>query len=124
MLGILWLSALSLVGLILVNAFTRRYSVPADGVLTSPEARIVRAAKAGTVLAVAARPGTPLRPNQLLVTLQGADERVQGIGSPCPRSEEHTSEFQSLMRTSYAVFCLKKKNNIHYIDIHTPRART
>src|SRR3546814_7169297 len=28
------------------------------------------------------------------------------------RSEEHTSELQSLMRTSYAVFCLKKKNNI------------
>src|SRR3546814_7979634 len=30
------------------------------------------------------------------------------------RSEEHTSELQSLMRTSYAVFCLKKKNsNLH-----------
>src|SRR3546814_3620249 len=28
----------------------------------------------------------------------------------CPRSEEHTSELQSLMRISYAVFCLKKKN--------------
>src|SRR3546814_3642678 len=28
------------------------------------------------------------------------------------RSEEHTSELQSLMRTSYAVFCLKKKNTI------------
>src|SRR3546814_10316449 len=27
----------------------------------------------------------------------------------CPRSEEHTSELQSLMRLSYAVFCLKKK---------------
>src|SRR3546814_1599980 len=27
------------------------------------------------------------------------------------RSEEHTSELQSLMRTSYAAFCLKKKNN-------------
>src|SRR3546814_9691553 len=27
---------------------------------------------------------------------------------PWPRSEEHTSELQSLMRTSYAVFCLKK----------------
>src|SRR3546814_6787291 len=27
------------------------------------------------------------------------------------RSEEHTSELQSLMRTSYAVFCLKKKKN-------------
>src|SRR3546814_5734346 len=30
-----------------------------------------------------------------------------------PRSEEHTSELQSLMRISYAVFCLKKKNNTH-----------
>src|SRR3546814_3532963 len=28
-----------------------------------------------------------------------------------PRSEEHTSELQSLMRISYAVFCLTKKNN-------------
>src|SRR3546814_4800918 len=28
---------------------------------------------------------------------------------PAPRSEEHTSELQSLMRISYAVFCLKKK---------------
>src|SRR3546814_7892837 len=30
------------------------------------------------------------------------------------RSEEHTSELQSLMRTSYAVFCLKKKNQIKH----------
>src|SRR3546814_10678588 len=30
--------------------------------------------------------------------------------SPVRRSEEHTSELQSLMRISYAVFCLKKKN--------------
>src|SRR3546814_6718333 len=29
------------------------------------------------------------------------------------RSEEHTSELQSLMRISYAVFCLKKKNQTH-----------
>src|SRR3546814_5801638 len=29
------------------------------------------------------------------------------------RSEEHTSELQSLMRISYAVFCLKKKKNVH-----------
>src|SRR3546814_3147690 len=29
------------------------------------------------------------------------------------RSEEHTSELQSLMRISYAVFCLKKKNQSH-----------
>src|SRR3546814_13778524 len=32
-------------------------------------------------------------------------------GHDHPRSEEHTSELQSLMRISYAVFCLKKKNN-------------
>src|SRR3546814_6102520 len=32
------------------------------------------------------------------------------------RSEEHTSELQSLMRTSYAVFCLKKKNNASTIS--------
>src|SRR3546814_8861317 len=30
---------------------------------------------------------------------------------PGPRSEEHTSELTSLLRISYAVFCLKKKNN-------------
>src|SRR3546814_7142361 len=32
------------------------------------------------------------------------------------RSEEHTSELQSLMRISYAVFCLKKKNNKQHTD--------
>src|SRR3546814_3789366 len=34
------------------------------------------------------------------------------IFPPGTRSEEHTSELQSLMRTSYAVFCLKKKKHI------------
>src|SRR3546814_5978098 len=33
------------------------------------------------------------------------------IGSKAARSEEHTSELQSLMRISYAVFCLKKKKH-------------
>src|SRR3546814_3013375 len=36
---------------------------------------------------------------------------IVGIGML--RSEEHTSELQSLMRISYAVFCLKKKKNRH-----------
>src|SRR3546814_3144133 len=35
-------------------------------------------------------------------------------GDPVGRSEEHTSELQSLMRISYAVFCLKKKINLTY----------
>src|SRR3546814_5225113 len=34
------------------------------------------------------------------------------------RSEEHTSELQSLMRISYAVFCLKKKNTPHSNSYH------
>src|SRR3546814_8507588 len=37
-----------------------------------------------------------------------------------PRSEEHTSELQSLMRISYAVFCLKKKKtNLSTLFLHT-----
>src|SRR3546814_3923244 len=37
-----------------------------------------------------------------------------------PRSEEHTSELQSLMRISYAVFCLKNKNSIKRHLVPTP----
>src|SRR3546814_15761946 len=44
-------------------------------------------------------------------------EQVVRIGrrSAYERSEEHTSELQSLMRISYAVFCLKKKNKIYKV---------
>src|SRR3546814_4096128 len=45
--------------------------------------------------------------------LQDAPKFGEGNGLPVffeHRSEEHTSELQSLMRTSYAVFCLKTKN--------------
>src|SRR3546814_4872659 len=37
------------------------------------------------------------------------DRRRRGYGAVPERSEEHTSELQSLMRISYAVFCLNKK---------------
>src|SRR3546814_3096955 len=37
---------------------------------------------------------------------------------PISRSEEHTSELQSLMRISYAVFCLKKKKTHHHTTIN------
>src|SRR3546814_10000697 len=40
-------------------------------------------------------------------------EAAEQIAAQSRRSEEHTSELQSLMRISYAVFCLKKKNNTH-----------
>src|SRR3546814_7924900 len=38
------------------------------------------------------------------------------------RSEEHTSELQSLMRISYAVFCLKKKKKKNTTNINTSRS--
>src|SRR3546814_8195236 len=41
-----------------------------------------------------------------------------------PRSEEHTSELQSLMRISYAVFCLKKKNINCYNNANTTYKNT
>src|SRR3546814_4419052 len=43
--------------------------------------------------------------DKLLATLEPREEQIVRL-----RSEEHTSELQSLMRISYAVFCLKKKN--------------
>src|SRR3546814_4107542 len=41
------------------------------------------------------------------------------VGRGRHRSEEHTSELQSLMRISYAVFCLKKKKNEQNINTYT-----
>src|SRR3546814_4908999 len=45
--------------------------------------------------------------SKFLVSLEAGYTEAEEEG----RSEEHTSELQSLMRISYAVFCLKKKNN-------------
>src|SRR3546814_4382217 len=47
--------------------------------------------------------------------LAGAQEAMQR-----ERSEEHTSELQSLMRISYAVFCLKKKRTQPHIQLTDP----
>src|SRR3546814_8213159 len=61
-------------------------------------------------------------------TVGGVRVRHRGMDQRRPRcalgvdrrSEEHTSELQSLMRTSYAVFCLKKKKKtLHTIKYHT-----
>src|SRR3546814_3177171 len=49
--------------------------------------------------------------------------RVQGTHPTAARSEEHTSELQSLMRSSYAVFCLKK-NILHTTTTYPPRSHT
>src|SRR3546814_4683424 len=52
------------------------------------------------------------RLGKTLWTELDAGDKVRVVGV---RSEEHTSELQSLMRTSYAVFCLKKKKTIEPI---------
>src|SRR3546814_5197702 len=50
-----------------------------------------------------------MRPLQPAVVCRPAADRDGAEFRPPCRSEEHTSELQSLMRISYAVFCLKKK---------------
>src|SRR3546814_6089008 len=47
-------------------------------------------------------------------------DRPKGYFPVPARSEEHTSELQSLMRISYAVFCLKKQTQQTYIPISCP----
>src|SRR3546814_3271764 len=60
--------------------------------------------------------GTPDRIPEYIARAKDKDDpfRLMGFGHRVyknyDRSEEHTSELQSLMRISYAVFCLKKKN--------------
>src|SRR3546814_4215548 len=56
---------------------------------------------------VRARPGHAPRRKRVRAVLRPAG--LQPDLDPPARSEEHTSELQSLMRISYAVFCLKKK---------------
>src|SRR3546814_8908942 len=48
-------------------------------------------------------------PAERMLAAIGEPELVDSRNDPRLRSEEHTSELQSLMRISYAVFCLKKK---------------
>src|SRR3546814_3289383 len=101
-----------------------------DDVLVHPEFHEVEAAENRRVLVLPAAGDTEIEPFCLIsqfrqlvqIPLVAAKlveaaqhrrrlRRTPGPAPPDPRrSEEHTSELQSLMRISYAVFCLKKKN--------------
>src|SRR3546814_6289030 len=73
------------------------------------------------VTAFASHPELVVQPTQVgirsrriglqLARLQGRKRKNRAAAGP--RSEEHTSELQSLMRISYAVFCLQKKQTQH-----------
>src|SRR3546814_4194642 len=62
------------------------------------------------VLALGRHVGIEFERMPLDAEIQPAREMIDDLAEFQPRSEEHTSELQSLMRISYAVFCLKKKN--------------
>src|SRR3546814_1145797 len=84
---------------------------------------------AGTSFIAATESAAPDAYREILIESGGDDivltSEVTGIPSNMlrlsleRRSEEHTSELQSLMRISYAVFCLKKKNNTTHIHTLT-----
>src|SRR3546814_7793133 len=82
--------------------------------------------KQGIVLPAPSTPGAAAELNTIATRLQSSYGKGKGtldgkpmsgndleekMGTVRDRSEEHTSELQSLMRISYAVFCLKKKKN-------------
>src|SRR3546814_5371080 len=69
------------------------------------------------VMVITPLPSSPIvtLPEKVSVPLAAVHTNV------APRSEEHTSELQSLMRISYAVFCLKQKKTQKFIGIiYTP----
>src|SRR3546814_2569880 len=74
------------------------------------------------------RPGDivphPGRPDGAAGRRRRRRQRGPGVPRRAQRSEEHTSELQSLMRISYAVFCLKKKkknSNIKLTETHNTK---
>src|SRR3546814_9650903 len=85
-----------------------------------------RSAPRSTPTTRSGRSARPTLPDISLTSSGGADD------SPGQRSEEHTSELQSLMRISYAVFCLKKNkladtaewSDQHDLGLHNTKART
>src|SRR3546814_10556316 len=89
----------------------RSEAFPGTRTYTRP-ARVVVSTMGSTA---ATRPLTTPAPAAGLETLATPPTRISGR-----RSEEHTSELQSLMRISYAVFCLKKQNTTtyHYNNNH------
>src|SRR3546814_8181939 len=78
----------------------------------------IRVVASENLAALKARAGVPAELQGCHTVLIGG-YTVEGHVPVAARSEEHTSELQSLMRISYAVFCLKKKkqtNTVYHLD--------
>src|SRR3546814_5528881 len=73
---------------------------------------------------IAADPAVAARLAEQAEEVAAAAADLEGRLAAQPvRSEEHTSELQSLMRISYAVFCLKKKTTPHHYHHHCQHMR-
>src|SRR3546814_1455410 len=90
-----------------------------DRAITAPSASRVSVCSPKAMVKSYILEASSIRPQSLVASPTAIGNTPVESGSsvpPCPilaRSEEHTSELQSLMRTSYADFCLKKQHETH-----------
>src|SRR3546814_5188030 len=96
------------------EALVRRHRGAAGGSEGHGGSGLTRAAtpSVGSGVGAAAAAASTRQRDELGRRLVGETGEIHQLFLAALRSEEHTSELQSLMRNSYAVFCLKKKNNI------------
>src|SRR3546814_4505475 len=102
-----------------VGAYASLRNVPADKLLALPDDISCEDAAAvlfkGMTAQYLLHKTHRVRPGDVVLVHAAAG----GVGQIlCRRSEEHTSELQSLMRITYAVFCLKKKNRQNTQQTH------
>src|SRR3546814_4695246 len=79
--------------------------------LLSPSRKAERPGQAARPFQLTRSPGGSYRPRCAFTAASPSLPSTVCTPASQPRSEEHTSELQSLMRHSYAVFCLTKKNS-------------
>src|SRR3546814_8247053 len=95
------------------GVLSTRHSIPAPRLLHSPSSSF-QVPRSSPAVKKRSFIGRPFWPQESMFAAQACMPYItqRGICSQI-RSEEHTSELQSLMRISYAVFCLKKKKKNH-----------
>src|SRR3546814_10737596 len=77
-----------------------------------PGTDVAGATGAGTLTSRACAAEAAIKATGIAVEISSDFWKFLSMFLPFPRSEEHTSELQSLMRSSYAVFCLNKKQSL------------
>src|SRR3546814_10253668 len=102
----------------ILKAMNERQSRIADGLAAADKgARALQ--DASTKSEEALHAARAQAPDILAAANKQASQIVEKGKNTAQRSEEHTSELQSLMRISYAVFCLKQKTTTNQLDLHS-----